>query len=145
MIQLYQKITQYNPAFNRLSNAGDCIAATIGSILDMNYDLIPAQIKICNVSDKQWYEKLNNWLLQAKGMMINWYTRQTVEQYKLQDRRYAIGILDYGCTTHAVVTYSGKIVHDPNPYNSGKKHEGIKWYGIFIKNNQFISCKGLRL
>lgn len=129
MNKIYQKITWAHPQKNRAAGIGDCHAAAIASILNISLDQVPWNIRLVPLGEK-WNvrrKKLDNWLRKEYGLLLipivaNWYNIN-----KFLDRRYTIGHLKFKgkASNHAVVCYSGKIVHDPFPYTKYKEYPPV--------------------
>lgn len=107
---------------------GNCMAACIASLLEIEIDEIP------NLSEEGWLSRLNEWL----GNFGLFYMELSLPQ------TYWSGMKYWGYHTicgksprgllHAVVGLQGKMVHDPHPEKSGLIVGKLE-YGFIIRGD----------
>ena len=89
---------------------GNCMRAAFASILEIEIDDIP---EFEEMSDKEWFPKLFNWL-----ESIGFYLLQWDEEIYLPVFFIANGMSPRG-VSHSVVYFEKKMVHDPHPSGLG--------------------------
>lgn len=96
--------------FSTESENGNCMAAALASLLDLDISLVPA----FEERQDRWKQTLLEWL-SCLGLTINVFNNKDDEE---PPRGYAIatGVSSRGIR-HAVVVLDGAFVHDPHPSN----------------------------
>lgn len=158
MNKIYQKISYLHPQFNRAAGIGDCHSAALASLLNIPLESVPLDIRTVHAGDMTHYERINKWLKKRFRLELITCDANFIEKYKhyFLYRRYYITILKYHTTHHAVVGYSGSIVHNPAPWKNNL-HKGIThyeflakfhptvYYGVQYVGNKYQRCRKLLL
>lgn len=107
--------------------AGNCLAACVASLLELDLDAVPnfAAIPIARGSAKQhWFVEFETWLA-ARGLAISiWYVTEKTDWYASPGTYLlANGKSPRGDFSHVVVCQvtegAAEIVHDPHPSRAG--------------------------
>lgn len=161
MNKIYQKITCLHPQFNRAAGIGDCHSASLASLLNIPLESVPLNIRtvISGEGTETHYKRINKWLKDRFGLELLSCDADFVDKkYKhhFLYRRYYIAILKYHTTHHAVVGYSGSIVHNPAPWKNNlykgithyeflAKFHPTRYYGIQYVDDKHQRCRKLLL
>ena len=101
---------------------GNCLQATIASILEMNLEDVP---HFAAMPDDTWFEFMCNWLWDKGWNIEDFETVNDSPEYML-----TIGPSQRG-VSHAVIYKDGEMVHDPHPSNAGLL--SVKWCSAIYK------------
>jgi len=108
---------------NQSEIAGNCFAACVASILEVQIDQVPD----CRPqARKLWYDRLNDWLRGFDLQLCFGEVPPCAEAFVI-----ATGPGPRGCR-HAVVWRNGKMVHDPHPSRAGLERMEEYWFFVAI-------------
>ncbi len=109
------KQTRVNMIYENPSERGNCFAACIASILEIECEDVFQVQEHFHESD--WPEQLNNWLI-SRGYRWRY---ATIDEIRSNDTPIiVVGTSPRDCSIlHTVIFVDGKMVHDPHPDNSG--------------------------
>lgn len=89
---------------------GNCLAASLASILEISIDDIPEFEEMgC-----EWWQSMLDWLFSLGFELL-----QCDKEIVLRGYYLAMGKSPRGDFNHQVVYYNGKMIHDPHPSKNG--------------------------
>lgn len=97
--------------FLKNGQRGNCLAACLASIFELDITLVPALEELPPRSN--WRNSLKEWALNHKFIMIEVLPNDFNGWHYI-----AVGLTEKGCR-HAVVGHQGSIVHDPHHFRKG--------------------------
>ena len=100
---------------------GNCMAACIASILELDINEIPM---LKDDADGSYAKKLNDFLKTRECCYVEYETGEPAVNWWVLNSGYSIisGDSPRGNCLHAVVGYKGCMVHDPHPDNQMLKN-----------------------
>jgi len=98
------------------SQKGNCLAASLASILELSIDEIP------DFDGERWFFEMEDWLLNKGFELIRWTYFIHLTSYSL-----VMGKSPRGNFTHLVVYQNGELVHDPHPSRQGLENVQEVW------------------
>lgn len=116
--------------FHTETTKGNCLAANIASVLEIDIAVVPNFAEFI-----RWEDHLQKWLtdnhkLRYVEFAIAENTRFALEWSKCYHLIH--GPSPRGSFWHSVVGFEGKMVHDPHPDKTGLKEE--KTFVVFVRS-----------
>jgi hypothetical protein len=115
---------------------GNCLQASLASILELPLDQVPHFCAIDPADDYAWSTAMNAWLEDRFGLRVIYLQPKgwTPEGYHLLDGESPRGSM------HSTVGYRGALVHDPHPEGGGVTDPR---FGIFVTVNPARHSRGI--
>jgi hypothetical protein len=104
---------------------GNCLAACIASLLDIDINSIPE----LPYTD-EWADVLNEWLTKEHNLLLITINSSELPKYLSKSIIIACGYSERNLL-HAVLFQNGKFFHDPHPDGTGIKE--VKQYDILVR------------